>query len=162
MQRSSIVTLIVGLITAAMGAAILLAWAGAFGPPQGNGRDPAWLGGLCGFIFLAGGAAVIIKAIFAPGNEQQSDLPPATPAAVRIIYGALGLAITVSLGVVIAWVAFGPGERHFSGSGAFLGPAVGRAAFGVGGIMIWGFLGLMGFRWARRHLARTPPGDVES
>ena len=35
--------------------------------------------------------------------------------------------VTLGLAIVFVWIGFGPGERHFSGSGAFLGPLVGRA-----------------------------------
>ncbi len=158
MQRASVTYLVVGLLTAGIGLAIMLAAAGIFGQPvqspQNVHSDPSWLGALCGFIFFAGGASVIIRAFYGPADPQQSELPADAPAVVRFLYGALGVAIVVSLGATFTWIAVGPGERHFSGSGAFLGPGVGRAMFGLGALLAWSFLAIQGVRWARRRRAQ--------
>ena len=56
----------------------------------------------------------------------------------------LGVAVTVSLFVVCAWVAFGPGQRECSVSLPFVksitGDAICRGAFGIGAILMGLFL----------------------
>ena len=155
MQRAAVTYFVMGVLTAAIGLAMLLAMAGVFGQPAHAVRDdsPAF-GWLCGFIFFAGGLSVITKSLYGAAALQESELPPDAPRAVRFLYGALGLAIVLSLAAVISWVAIGPGERHFSGSGAFLGETIGRAAFGLFALLIWLALGVSGIRWLRRQLLR--------
>jgi hypothetical protein len=79
---------------------------------------------------------------------SDGDLPPGTPRAVRILQTALGLAIIALLAsIASSWVAIGSGSRHFRASDLFIGSAVnemlGRALFGVGAVLIWGFMAVI-------------------
>jgi hypothetical protein len=63
-------------------------------------------------------------------------------------------AIIGLLGIVASWVAFGPGQQHFAGSGSiFFGEAAGCTVFGIGAILIWIVLLAMVIAGVRRLLA---------
>lgn len=51
----------------------------------------------------------------------------------------IGLCIFACLGAISSWIAFGPGERQFSGTFMFgdaaTNSAIGRIAFGTGAVM---------------------------
>jgi hypothetical protein len=137
------------LLTMAIGGFIMLHSLGVFGAVASTKDAPVWLGVAIGFVFFAGGCSVILKAIFGDIDSGGGELPPQAPAAARFLYGALGFSIVAGLGSLFTWVAFGPGERQFGGSGAFLGPLVGRAMFGLAALLTWFFLGLSILRWIK-------------
>jgi hypothetical protein len=124
---------------------------GAFGPIATTADAPAWLGAVTGLVFFAGGSCVLLKAIYGALDSNQGGPPPAAPAPVRLFYNILSIGIVVGLGTLFSWVAFGPGERHFSGSGAFLGPVGGRAMFGLGAILTFLALIWSAIRWSKRR-----------
>jgi hypothetical protein len=85
-------------------------------------------------------------------------LPAGTPFGVRLLQYLLGLGIAGSLTAIFTWIAFGPGERHFSSTvvlpfmthdGAS-GETSGRVVFGIAAVLIWLFLVSFGFIGARR------------
>ena len=53
----------------------------------------------------------------------------------------IGLCIFACFGAISSWIAFGPGERQFSGTFMFgdaaTTAAIGRIAFGTGAVIIW-------------------------
>jgi hypothetical protein len=59
----------------------------------------------------------------------------------RAVQHLIGFTIFCCFGAITSWVAFGPGERHFSGTFVFGDPAInaaiGRTAFGVSAVIIW-------------------------
>lgn len=135
----------------AMGAFVMLRCLGAFGPIATSPDGPAWLGVLMGFVFLAGSTSALVKIFFSGDNLNGSGLAQSAPLAIRILYNGLAFAIVAGLGGLFSWVGFGPGEHHFSGSGAFLGASVGRAAFGLAGLLVWLALVWRGVVWIRRR-----------
>jgi hypothetical protein len=146
-----ITTSAIALLTMALGGFIMFHSLGVFGAVASTKDAPVWLGVAIGFVFFAGGCCVILKAIFGDLDSGGGELPPQAPAAARFLYGALGISIVAGLGSLFSWVAFGPGERQFGGSGAFLGPFVGRAMFGLAALLTWFFLGLSVLLWIRRR-----------
>ena len=58
---------------------------------------------------------------------------------------ALALLLMICFASVFSWVAFGPGEREFSGGASAggvgvsgkVGAGAGRFAFGIGAVMMW-------------------------
>jgi hypothetical protein len=138
MQSSPKSTIVYGLLAAGIGLFYVLYAAGVFGPiAQHRNDDPSWLGLVLGGIFLLGGSAVVIKAMIAPRDLQANELPATVPRWLRSIYQIIALTIVGLLGIAASWVAFGPGERHFTGSGSFLGETGGRVLFGIGAVLIW-------------------------
>jgi hypothetical protein len=101
------------------------------------GAAPAWIGFVCGLAFFLGGCAVLIQTLFkAPGASIENPVSGAPPW-LGFVYKMLCLAIVLALGAVATWVAFGPGPRTFSGSGAIFGEKAGRIGFGIGAVIIW-------------------------
>ncbi|HWC62816.1 MAG TPA: hypothetical protein VG501_04275 [Rhizomicrobium sp.] len=84
-------------------------------------------------------------------RDSQGGPPPGAPAPVRFFYNVLAVGIVIGLGALFSWVAFGPGERDFSGSGAFLGPGIGRAMFGLMAVLTWLVLVWSAIRWLKRR-----------
>lgn len=140
-----------GLLAFAMGVFIVLS---AFGviPSRGGDKGEHWVAAVAGLAFVFGGLAVVIQT-WARATPD-GVLPADAPSFVRRVLYLLTLAIVVSLGAIGTWVAFGPGERKFSTSIPFLpdwlNEPIGRTAFGIGAVMIWGILILVAVTGARR------------
>ena len=134
----------IGLFMGAMGTLVVLIALGAFGEGRLSDGTPTWVGVVAGLVFVVGGLAMIVGYGIAGGVGPDGGLPPGTPLAVHIVQGALGIGIASMLGAIASWVAFGPGVRHFSGTGLFFGEAVnetiGRTVFGIGAVLIWVFV----------------------
>jgi hypothetical protein len=89
--------------------------------------------------FFFAGAAIIIQML---GHASESgDLPAGAPLWLRATQYLIGLCIFGCFGAISSWIAFGPGERHFSGTFMFVdaatNAAIGRTVFGAGAIIIW-------------------------
>ena len=147
--------IVVGLMTAAMGLffivlAIRLTPLDQKGPDQ----EPLWFGIAMGATFLLGGLAVIIQTLCGGGNTPDGALPESAPLWLRSLYYAICFAIPVLLAAMFTWVAFGAGERHFTGNGAIFGEIGGRIAFGLGATLTWLVLAVIAFSKVRRLLHR--------
>ena len=105
-----------------------------------NLHGPQWLLLCVGLAFFLAGVAIVIQTL-GHANAKTGDLPSDAPRWMGLVQYLIGLTIFVCFGVIASWVAFGPGERHFSGTFVFgdaaTNAAIGRTAFGVGAILIW-------------------------
>ena len=154
MIRATAIRLIVIVPAMAIGGWMLLASLGVFGQPvRHSGDAPDWMGALIGFLFFGGASAATINVVYGAADQPSGQLPSGAPALARILSGALGVAVTLGLAIAFVWVGFGPGERDFTGSGAFLGPLVGRAMFGLFGLLTFIVVGWMGVRRLKRSLS---------
>jgi hypothetical protein len=154
MNRATAIRLIVILPAMAIGGWMLLASLGIFGQPVRHPGDaPNWMGTLIGFLFFGGASAAMINVIYGAADQPNGEFPSGAPAFARILSGAPGVAVALGLATAFVWVGFGPGERHFTGSGAFLGPFVGRAMFGLFGLLTFVVVCWMGVRWLKRSLS---------
>jgi hypothetical protein len=107
------------------------------GPSNLDG--PLWLLLCVGLAFFFAGVAIIIQML---GHASESgDLPAGAPLWLRATQYLIGLCIFGCFGAISSWIAFGPGERHFSGTFMFVdaatNAAIGRTVFGAGAIVIW-------------------------
>ncbi|MBS0581419.1 MAG: hypothetical protein JSR36_19350 [Proteobacteria bacterium] len=129
----------------------------------GSGRDPSRAGALLvSAAFLAVGAAVLaLAAGWIPGDPRAFAAPRWVVGCMGVMFfvagllplGALfklpswfdplvGLVVASTFATVINWVAFFPGERHFSGrlsvlwlrQSAATGATSGRIMFGLGAV----------------------------
>lgn len=115
---------------------------------------PRWVLGVCGVMFMIPGiAALYFGARNALGGGGRSDRRTDGDG-VSVVGWLTGLAISGGMTVVAAWIAFGPGERAFSGSVGIGGVAVGRSGqsetlgrwvFGIGAVLVglftvWGLV----------------------
>ena len=92
-----------------------------------------------GLAFFLAGVAIIIQLL---GDANDSgDLPAGTPFWLSAKQYLIGLCIFACFGAISSWIAFGPGERQFSGTfmsgDAATNAAIGRIAFGTGAVIIW-------------------------
>ena len=154
MIRATAIRLIVIVPAMAIGGWMLLASLGVFGHPVRHPGDaPDWMGALIGFLFFGGASAAMINVVYGAADQTSGQLPSGAPALARILSGALGIAVTLGLAITFVWVGFGPGERHFTGSGAFLGPLVGRSMFGLFGLLTFVVVCWIEVRRRKRSLA---------
>jgi hypothetical protein len=114
-QLSPLWAVVLGLIFAAFGIVMILGGVGVLHlPPVEDGPTPPWVLGCVGLAFVFVGAAVIVGFAVTGGSGPDGELPAGTPFSVRLIQYFLGLGTVASLTAVFTWIAFGPGERHFS------------------------------------------------
>jgi hypothetical protein len=161
--------IIVGVLCGACGIVPILGGLGLI-PIQLTEGTPAWLAVCAGLAFVMAGAAVMVGYALAGGTGPDGDLPPGTPFIVRLVQYVLGLGITGLMTAMAAWVAFGSGPRHFSGTlvTPFIsrrwsdGELSGRIAFGIGAVLMLAFLVAMGIVGARRLLGAraSAPGPT--
>ena len=122
-----------GLITA-MGLVPVLAAVGIIPTDDSLWQAPRWVGAVAGGLFVVAGLFVSTQRVVArlePRLQKQ-------------VQGLFPLVIFSGFAVIATWVAFGPGERQFSGSvGNSLmsmsgggGELAGRIAFGAGAIFL--------------------------
>lgn len=131
--------------------------------PRPPDAAPDWIGILIGLAFLFAGITAIIRSF--AGIDAGGNLAATAPGAVRVINDGLGLLIVASLATLFRWVAFGPGERHFTMSGGFSGVGgamasgemPGRIAFGFGAVLGWIMVAIYLRYIARRWSARRNP-----
>jgi hypothetical protein len=91
---------LIGLGTMALGLFIVLISANVIPVADSRFSAPRWIGGCAGLSFLLAGAEV---ALARPGAA------PGTVAANPYLGGAAALV----LALILNWIAFGPGPRHF-------------------------------------------------
>lgn len=143
-----------GLLFVAVGAFVVYMALG--GAPDSSLHAPRWVASVAGLMFSFAGLLVIVNAL---AGAPDGEIPASAPFWLRLVQQLLVLAIFVSFGLVFSWVAFGPGERHFSVSTGLLSShnadeVGGRVAFGIGAVLIWlatVFVAMAGLRKLRRR-----------
>ncbi|MDX1392740.1 MAG: hypothetical protein R3195_00045 [Gemmatimonadota bacterium] len=130
------------------GATFVIAGAGIIGVGSGlipvdpsSVHAPGWVIILCGGVFGLSGVAACLA-----GRTEEW------------VGEVLVLALMIGFATVFSWVAFGPGERRFSGGAAVggvgvtgrVGSAVGRIAFGLGALMMWAIVAAVASKLAKR------------
>lgn len=130
-------SLFVGIAFIAVGVYPLAIGLGFAAARPGSVHAPLWV------VAIAGACFIFIGAAFAAPREDT-----------RLRGFLLGLMVT-GLAIVFDWVAFGPGERHFSGGISFAGNAMraasdetsGRIAFGIAAVILDAFAAWGWYRW---------------
>ena len=105
---------------------------------------PGWIVVAAGSTFLLAAGALAVDAL-AGGIGPDGDIPANAPSSLRTAQGLCGFGIVVLFAVITSWIAFGPGERHFSIAislplawiRARSGDTAGRWAFGTAAVMLW-------------------------
>ena len=150
-----------GLVALGVGMLPFLALMGVLPTaPRPPDAAPDWIGILIGLAFLFAGIIAIMRSF--TGMDADGNLAATAPGTVRVLNDGLGIVIVASLAMIFTWVAFGPGERHFTMSGGFAGvggamasgDTPGRIAFGFGAVLGWIMVGLYLRYIARRWSAR--------
>ncbi len=126
-----------GLLSIGMGLFIVLLALGWIPGGADRAQAPRWVIAAAGTVFGLGGAAVLLQAAGAASEGEGAG-------AVRGLQEALGLALILLLAVIANWVAFGSGERAFSGSVTLffwtlsteVAQRIGRIVFGLGAVLM--------------------------
>lgn len=122
---------------------------------------PGWIAVSIGLAFFFAGVVLLSDAV-AGGTGPDGQLRDDAPPWIKRFQSVMGLAIAVTLATIMSWVAFGPGERHFSMSISLPFIAAGRAGsdtlgrwvFGFGAMLTWIVIVGTLFSAARKALAR--------
>jgi hypothetical protein len=153
-DKSHKLALPIGAACTAIGLYFVLVGLAVLPVPGGerNLHAPLWVVAAAGSTFLLGGLALILQIV--GGANAQGELPKGAPGWIKTTQVLFVLGIFVAFAATTTWVAFGPGERQFSGNVPLAGRAneiVGRVVFGIGAIAMW--LGvLIVFGAARKQL----------
>ena len=135
---------LVGVLCGACGIVPILGGLGMI-PMRLTEGTPPWVAVAVGLVFVLGGAAVVVGHAIAGGAEPDGDLPAGTRFGVRLTQYLLGLGIIGLMIAITGWIAFGPGERHFSTALAWpfvplrwaSSETTGRTIFGVGTALLF-------------------------
>ena len=125
-----------------------------------------WVVIATGSMFILAGLAIINGYALSGGVQTDCNLPDSAPLIVRVTQYVLGLAIVGLMFAGLAWISFGPGERHFSSSISVPGVSTsghgsarsGRTAFGIVNVFMGLFLVLAAGSGAKRRWRRMRGG----
>ena len=109
-------------------------------PGRPNGL--MWIALAVGFCLLLGGLWVVIPALVIDEFRAEGEATPKAPHRLHVAQYVFALAVVMCCAMVGSWIAFGPGAHGslpFSSSDSL--DVLGRAAFGIGAVIIW--LGLV-------------------
>jgi hypothetical protein len=120
-----------------------------------------WVVVAAGALFILGGLAIINGYALWGAPSADGDLPAGAPFAAKVVQFLLGMSMVGVIFAVFAWIAFGPGERHFSISLGIPGlwtdgqgsERTGRVVFGAVTVLIGLFFVAATMKGARRLLA---------
>ena len=162
-SRFNVSTFALGALTCAMGVYFFLSGLCVV-PTPGKAEGPAWIGLCVGLVFTAGGAAVMLRGAAGIPDDAR-DLPAGTPRWLQIVYWLMAVLIAVGLAATGTWVAFGPGERHFTVGGIISGPIgndFGRTVFGFGAVLSWLIAAAFLWNGARKFFGsgKSSPGPT--
>jgi hypothetical protein len=104
-------------------------------------HGPLWIVLAAGVVFLLGGIAVALQDA-AGADLDTGELPKDAARWVRVAQYLIGVTIFACFGLIGSWIAFGPGDRAFSGT-VPVGTTLGRIMFGIGAVIVW--LGLIAY-----------------
>jgi len=79
-----------------------------------NLHSPLWVLLCARAVFFFASAALVIQSFGA--STATGELPADAPRWLRILQYVIAVAIFGCFGAIASWIAFGPGERQFSGT----------------------------------------------
>jgi hypothetical protein len=128
-------------VAAATGAYFMVLGAGLLPIPSVHAKmhGPQWLTICVGLAFFLASIAIVVQTL---GHaDAAGDLPASAPRWMGAVQYMMSFAIFACFGAIMSWIAFGPGERHFSGTFWFVKTATnetfGRVVFGIVAVMVW-------------------------
>ena len=140
-QPSPWETIGLGTLAAIIGFYLVLATLSLL-PAPGGPDAPMWLVLAVGFGLLLGGLWHLIPALVMDELRVDGEASPNAPQRLHVAQYVFALAVAMCCAMVGSWIALGPGAHGslpFSTSDSL--DMIGRAAFGIGAVVIW--LGLI-------------------
>jgi hypothetical protein len=115
---------------------------------------PRWVIGVCGGVFAVAGAGVFYYGALNGLRGSTRAAAEREGGAFPVVAWLVGLVSAGGMTAVASWIAFGPGERAFSGSigiggvgveGSAGSETLGRCVFGIGAVLaglftLWGLV----------------------
>jgi hypothetical protein len=128
-----------GIFSAGMGLLIVFLSIGIIPAEDSSFSAPRWIAGLAGLVFILGGFGVLLSTL-----AETSDWSDRFSTVVKSLQSGVGIIIFVIMAGIANWVAFGSGDRSFSGSASgssfavdlTSGELVGRIVFGIGAVLL--------------------------
>jgi len=126
-------------------------------------HGPMWIAVAAGLMFFLAGISIAVGAL--QGASSSGELPANTGWWLRLFHYVLGLAVAGWLAAIGSWVAFGPGDRSFGGTGMFLlsreaSAIAGRIIFGFGALLTWFCVLALAVSGARKLFTKTGDQDA--
>ena len=106
---------------------------------RNNLHGPMWLALAIGLVFALAGLSALLQV--AAGANAQGEMPEKSPRWMRAAQYLMAATLLMCLAMVGSWIAFGAGDRQFSGTLPVSGAAnawIGRIVFGIGALITWG------------------------
>lgn len=146
--------ILLGLLFLAAGLAIVFVALDWIRVDPSSIHAPRWVLGVCGAIFAVPGAGILYYGIRNAIGGPPPSARPADEDVFPVVGWFTGMVVSAGMTAVSAWIAFGPGERAFSGSigiggvgvgGPAQSETVGRWVFGIGAVLaglftVWGVM----------------------
>ncbi len=134
-----------------VGAFILIIAADVVPAKEAKFNAPQWVVGACGIVFMLAAVMILV------------------PPSMRRLQGFLGALLLSLFAAIPAWIAFGAGERKFSGSVSFgimtatsqPGVSTGRIVFGIAAVLISLIAICAWLRWLRSVFETPASGTSE-
>jgi hypothetical protein len=101
---------------------------------------PGWIEVAAGLVFVLFGVAAILPSVVAGRYRTDGLFWIARSRYCHVVYVVLGPCVLALMTTIAAWVAFGPGIRHFSRT---TDQNAGRSGFAVAAV----FFAVLGIRW---------------
>jgi len=128
-----------GALFVVIGLSVLLVAVGVIPADPASVHAPPWVLGSVGVVFTLGGVMTFTMQM----DPWINDL--------------LAILLIGCMAAISSWVAFGPGERQFSGGvsvgpvgvGASGAPSMGRIVFGVGSVLLWAMVFFLIHRYVK-------------
>jgi hypothetical protein len=131
----------IGVAALAGGIYFCLVGLGVLPVPGGrnNLNGPLWLSLAIGLVIALAGLSALLQA--AGRANERGELPDTAPRWMRAAQYLIVAALLMCLAMVGSWIAFGAGDRQFSGTLPISSPDanawIGRAVFGIGALIVW-------------------------
>lgn len=125
---------------------------------------PRWVLGVCGGMFVLTGLGILYYGVRNALGRDVSEVGDQADRGFPVVSWLVGLVITGGMTLVTSWIAFGPGERVFSGSvgvgdaeigGSSSSEVLGRGIFGLVALL-GGLITVWGLTYGLRRLANRP------
>ena len=151
----------IGVAALAGGSYLGLVGLGVLPIPGGprNLHGPLWLVLAIGLAVTLAGLSALLQV--AGGANDRGELPEHSPRWLRVVQYLIVVVLFLCFAAVGSWIAFGGGERHFSGTlmlfGAHVDEWIGRVAFGFGALITWAAAIAVAVIGARKLLGRNNP-----
>jgi hypothetical protein len=158
-----------GILSLAAGVVIILIALDWIHVPPSSIHAPRWVLAICGGVFAVPGVAMLYYGIVNGFGGEARPPGAMSQDGFTVVGWLVGLVVMCGVTTVASWIAFGPGERTFTGGIGVGGVGVGGRSSGTGGRVVFGIgavltgvLTIWGFIYGVRRLSGGQSGSSRS